>query len=104
MNFSANTTTTETHLKQKMTTGRPTAGNEVNNENEPIPLDSDTPDVNLHVHYPWSAEDLQTLYSHLEYVHELKTFVSLAISDGPNLNMIMPKAPKPTLKSVFVEP
>ena len=105
MNFAANTTTnTETHLKQKTTMGRPTADNEVNNENEPIPFDSDTPDVSQHENYPWPARDLQTLHSYAEYFREMGTFVSLAIRDGPNLNMIMLKTPKPTLKSVFVKP
>ena len=104
MNSAINTTTnTETHLRQNMTPGRPTADNEVNNENEPIPFDSDTPDVSQHENYRWSARDLHALNSQKEYYLKMAALVSTAIRDGPK-NIIMPTAPKPTFKSVIVEP
>lgn len=84
--------------------GRLTADNEVGLDDEPVAFDCNTPDVSQHENYPWSPQDIQTLSSHLHYYDEMKHFVSLAIRDGPDVFMIMPKQPRPSLKSVFVRP
>ena len=82
-------------------TGLLTAGNEV--REDPITFDADTPNGSQIGNYPWRSKDLQVLQSHLQYCVDLIDFVNVAISDGPELNMTMPKPPKPTLKSLFVK-
>ena len=87
-------------LKQDIFTGPPT--DEMVSD-EPIPFYANTPDSSQanNYMYNWSAKKLQIIIDHKQYHNSMSEYLASPLSNGPDIDMPVPKAPKSKLQSLF---
>ena len=87
-------------LKQDICTGPPT--DEMVSD-EPMPFYANTPDSSQanNYMYNWSAKKLQIIIDHKQYHNSMSEYLASLLSNGPDIDMPVPKAPKSKLQSLF---